>query len=275
MSVLDLEHDIYRGEPPSQPQSLYTAPSIITTSSSSSLLSIGRLGAIAENLEFAISRWARNARRNYFSASDSSLSYSSSSSSLPHSTLTKSRQIRRHTRLRSGSSLSSLRTLLSERAIATRISRMKALEASRRIPQQFSLYLPPSITHKSAQNKSGVAALENDRLHPPTISTALPLVLNQLDLAIKQATKNSRLCQRHRGPPCTSHALDDNYPGIKYLRARRGRKGKRPESPPRPKLLPIIEKPMAKPQAWFLDVASPTWADLRAIGKVQSAVADL
>ena len=268
MSVLDLEHDIYRGEPPPQPQSLYTAPSIITTSSSS-LLSIGHLGTIAAKLEFAISQWARNARRNYSSASNSSLSYSSSSSS-SLSTLTKFRQTRR-TR-RPGSSLSSLRTLQSERAITTRISRMKALEASRRIPRQFSLYLPPFI---SAQNKSGVAALGNDH-HPLTISTALPLVLNQLELAVKRSPRNSRSHQRHRGPPPrTSHTPDDNYPGLDDIRTPQGRKGKRPESPPRPKLLPIIEKPMTKPQAWFLDVASPTWADLRAIGKVQSAVAGL
>ena len=274
MSLPQHDNDIYRGDPPPQSSLLDTAPSIISFSSSSSssasLPPASPLGAIAAKLELAISRWAKNVRGNS-STSDSSSSHSSSSLSS-----TKSQQTQR-TRRTTGS-LSSLRTLQSERAIATRISRMKALEASRRIPRQFSLYL--AVSHEYPQNRSGVAVPEND--HPVIVSTSLPLVLNQLDLATRKAASNHRLRQRHRNPSSTldfsSFALqtaDDNQSGSVRPPAPRGRKGKHRQSLVTLQSPPVIEKPMSKPQAWFLDVASPTWADLRAIGKVRSAVTDL
>lgn len=275
MSVLEHEHDIYRGEPP-QPQSLYTEPSIISTSSSSgsasTRLAASRLGAIAAKVELAISRWARNVRGNSSSTSDSSSSPSSSSSSLPKS------QRSRHSRRPSVSS-ASLRTLQSGREIAARILRMKALEEFRRVPRQFALYIPPSMSHKSLRNQPGTAVdLENrqPKDHSLTSSTSLPLVLKQLDLAIRKTARNHRLRQRHRSPAANPSSLDfasqteHNQSGSVYPRAPRGRKGKHRESPTRTKSLLITEEPISEPQAWFLDVANPTWADLRAIGKVRS-----
>ena len=282
MSIPDHDHDIYRGEPSQPQQPLYTAPSVIsssTSSSASSLLAASRLGAIAAKLELAISRWAKNVRGNSSSASESSSSHSPSSSIV---TLTKSQHTRRRSRR---SSVSSLRTLQSEREISARISRMKALEESRRIPRHFTLYLPLSISLRSPQNHSGAAMDIEDGQSTNqslTSSTSLTLVLNQLDLAIKKAGRNRRTRQRHRHPPRNTSSLDfssfpsqlDNQFGSgPDPPAPRGRKGKHRESSTTAESsTPIIEEPIFKSQAWFLDVANPTWADLRAIGKVRFAV---
>ena len=275
--IPEYDHDIYRGEPSQPQQPLYAAPSVIstaTTSSASSLLAASRLGAIAAKLELAISRWAKNVRGNSPSTSDSSSSHSPSSSIV---TLTKSQHTRRRGRR---SSVSSLRTLQSEREISARISRMKALEESRRIPRHFTLYLPPSLTLRSPQNHSGAAVEIGDRQSTNqslTSSTSLTLVLNQLDLAIKKAGRNRRTRQRHRNPPRNTSSLDlfsfpsqlvhDHQfgPGPDPP-ATRSRKGKHRESSTA-ESIPNMEE--LKSQAWFFDVANPTWADLRAIGKVR------
>jgi magnesium transporter len=278
MSILEHDHEIYRGEPPHPQQSVYATPSIVSTSTSTSALSLlatSRLGPIAAKVELAISRWAKSVRGN--SSSEFGSSHSPSSSIV---TLTKPQHTRRRSRR---SSLASLRTFQSEREISARISRMKALEESRRIPRHFTLYLP--TPHRSPQY--GAAVDTEDR--PPTnqyltSSTSLSLVLDQLDLAIKRAERNRRFRQRHRSPPRQSSILDfscfppqtvhDNQSGSGPVHpsALRGRKGKQRESPTTAKFPPIIEEPISKSQAWFLDVASPTWADLRAIGKVRFAV---
>jgi magnesium transporter len=276
------DHDIYRGEPSQPQQPLYTAPSIISTSpssSASSFLAASRLGAIAAKLELAISRWAKNVRGTS-SDSESSSSHSPSSSIV---TLTKSQHTTRRRNRRS--SVSSLRTLQSEREISARISRMKALEESRRIPRHFTLYLPLSISLRSPQNHSGAAMDIEDRQSTNqflTSSTSLTLVLNQLDLAIKKAGRTRRTRQRHRSPPCNTSNLDfssfplqlehdSQFGGPDHPRAPRGRKGKHRESSAAAEFTPIMEEPISKSQAWFLDVANPTWADLRAIGKVRFA----
>ena len=280
--IPEYDHDIYRGEPSQPQQPLYAASSVIstsTTSSASSLLAASRLGAIAAKLELAISRWAKNVRGNS-STSESSSSHSPSSSIV---TLTKSQHTRRRGRR---SSVSSLPTLQSEREISARISRMKALEESRRIPRHFTLYIPHSISLRSLQNHSG-AAMDIGGRHSAnqslTSSTSLTLVLNQLDLVIKNAGRNRRTRQRHRNPPRNTSSLDlfsfpsqfvhdhqfssgPDPPGT------RSRKGKHRESSTAAESNPIMEEPIFKSQAWFLDVANPTWADLRAIGKVRSAV---
>jgi magnesium transporter len=155
---------------------------------------------------------------------------------------------------------------------------MKALEEFRRIPRHFTLYLPLSTS-----NHSGAAMDMEDRQSTNqsiTSSTSLTLVLNQLDLAIKKAGRNRRTRQGHRNPPRNPSSLDlSSFPSHDYQfgsdpypRAPRGRKGKHRESPTATESTSIMEEPTFKPQAWFLDVANPTWADLRAIGKVRFAV---
>ena len=65
----------------------------------------------------------------------------------------------------------------------------------------------------------------------------------------------------------TSGSVDEARLAAAAAAVRRGKKGKQragvcvnPAT--------ILEELQAKPKAWFLDVANPTWADLRAIGKV-------
>ena len=103
---------------------------------------------------------------------------------------------------------------------------------------------------------------------------------------MKKGGRNRRLRQRHRSPPVNPATLDldlssfasqmvhDNQSGPLHPRAPRGGKGKHRESPIGTKT-PVIEESISKPQAWFLDVANPTWADLRAIGKVLSSIFNL
>jgi len=267
MSVLQHDHDVYRGEPSQPQQSLHTTPSILSTSSSaSSLLAASRLGAIAAKVELAISRWSKNVRGN--STSESTSSHSPSSSIV---TLTKSQHTRRRTRR---SSLSPLRPLQSERDISARISRMKALEEARRIPRHFTLYLPFSISHRSPQNQPGAAEdIEDGQPTNQSLisSTSLSFVLNQLDFAIKKA--NPLLRRRHRKPlkPSSLDFLSETVQSGSGSSTLRGRKGKHRESPTA-RFPPIIEEPISKSQAWFLDVGNPTWADLRAIGKVLFSV---
>ena len=280
--IPEYDHDIYRGEPSQPQQPPYTAPSVISTttsSSASSLIAASRLGAIAAKLEIAISRWAKNVRGNSSSASAESSSSNSPSSSIV--TLTKSQHTRRRGRR---SSVSSLPTLQSEREILARISRMKALEESRRIPRHFTLYLPLSISLHSPQNHLDAAMDTGDRQSANqslTSSTSLTLILSQLDLAIKKAGRNRRTRQRHKNPPRNTSSLDlSSFPSQfdsqffsgTDLRASRGRKGKHRESPTVAESTPIMEEPIFKSQAWFLDIANPTWADLRAIGKVRFVV---
>lgn len=271
------DEDIYRGEPPQHPQDQAVEPapsesSHSSTSSSSSSRAGGRIGAIAAKLELAISRWSKNVRGNSSTSSSSSSSSSSSRSSVV--TLTKSQLARRRRRR---SSVSSLRTMQSERDIAARITRMKALQESRQIPRQFALYLPPSIAPAFQQPATIHFGLDSEpkkgeRDRRITWSTSLPLILGQLDLAMRKSDRNHRTRERNksRGPADDlSFPHHSQIPTIKSpSAARRGRKGKHREQM-HPKPATILEEPQVKRQAWFLDVANPTWADLRAIGRVR------
>ena len=255
------QDDIYRGEiEPEQvfqerPPSLSTVDSV--SSSSSSSVVGGRIGAIAAKLELAISKWAKHVRGH--SSSSSNSSSASSISSLR--TSTKSRRRRRR---------SSVSTVQSEREIAARITRLKALHKYRQVPREFALYLAP--TAPDTHNESGAGS---------NIQTTGPIsrILSQLEIAIRRP----RHRHRHRGgrpsdapanlfPPITSAVAEDTLL-ISYAAARRHRKGKQNEA--------FVPKPVRTPegpsttwhQAWFLDVANPTWADLQAIGRVSVVLA--
>jgi len=269
----DSEDDIYRGEVEREPtlHSQVPASSVSSCSSSSDSLSFlagGRFGAIAAKLELAISRWAKHVRGNSSSASSSSTT--SSVSSLP--TLSRSQFISRRRRR---SSVSSLHTLHSEREIAARITRLKALRISRQIPREFCLYLPLSIREAQSASQTGVDLNSNTRSDRPAISTSsLPTILSQIEVAIRNTGRQHRHRHRRRGNrtfeemnhqllayagPSTNNSLTTSV--------RRDRKGKA-QANNIFKPTTIVEEPHTKPQAWFLDVANPSWADLRAIGKV-------
>ncbi|KXN90066.1 Magnesium transporter ALR2 [Leucoagaricus sp. SymC.cos] len=285
------DDDIYRGERspsarPSTPDTIVSSsPSSSSSSSSSSgsLLAGGRLGALTSIVEQAITRWARNARGRSSSSSSSSFSSSSSSSSSIFSKITASRTSlgRRRYRRSSGSSLL---TMSSEKDIAVRITRMKALEESRQIPRQFILYLPPSLNFAGTSRRARRDLDAEDGSRQITQTRSLRGVLDKLGIALRKATKTRRQSgQVQVGTPRRSRSLVSRplrQPRPRDLQkasrspssrsqTRGGRKGKHRESASHGRRLVRFSEPIgAAPKAWFLDVASPTWEDLRAIGKL-------
>ncbi|KAJ7225552.1 hypothetical protein GGX14DRAFT_511699 [Mycena pura] len=247
MSANDLawdESDIFRGEPPLVPiQPRSPTPSHLSSASSSSGSYFGgRLGAIAAVVELAISRWAGNESSGSSSTSDSD-----------HGSVAHSRVARtsRHSK--------------SELHISTRIGLIQAREESRQIPRQFALYLPPSLAPPDA-NSERIIKTHN-----------LPFILEQLDAALKGSTKVKRRerPQRPEDPPKLQHhhfMLPDvvkapsraaSFTDLAALRDTQ-RKGKNKEG----QAANTIERSSSMPKAWFLDIASPTWDDMRAIGKL-------
>lgn len=273
----DDDHDIYRGEPPS---SLRSSSSSSMSSSTSSGHTAGPLETIAAAVELAISRWARRARGN----SSSRSSTSSSSSSANSSTTTRTRS-RRRRRL----SVSTLRTMQSERNIA---ARRKALEESRQIPRNFALYVPPQEAEAGRWAPPipwRVVSGDRDKATNERIiwTTSLPLVLSQVEAAMKRPSRPRRPRGRSRGPSTRpngstpveyferqelAHTLATS--GVNSATVRKLKKGKQRDphasfkraEPPTECDPPETH---ALPKAWFLDVASPTWEDLRALGKVR------
>ncbi|KAG5352265.1 hypothetical protein C0989_003013 [Termitomyces sp. Mn162] len=191
----------------------------------------GRLGAIAAVVELAISRWARQWTRG--TASDSS------SSSSRSSIITLSRPQR--LRIRRRRSVATVQSDQSERDIAARISLLKAREESRQVPRNFTLYLPPSIS-----SSEDVAP----RITP---TNSLPVLLQQLDIVVKKATKAHRNHDRQHLPSGKNRAKQPVRHQDYML--------------PSPAVQSFIPQSI-KPKAWYLDVASPTWEDMRTLGKV-------
>ncbi|KAJ7125622.1 hypothetical protein C8R43DRAFT_898190 [Mycena crocata] len=237
------DSDIFRGPPP-PPRSPSPSHESTTSNSSSGSYLGGRLGAIAAVVELAISRWAGN---------DSPTSSSSSSSS-DSDFIHHSRAPRRVHRNKS------------EHDVSTRISRAQALEESRQVPRHFTLYLPPSL------------AANSQRI---TQTTSLPSILGHLDAALKKSTRARRQQERERSPrpemdpPGPSH-LHFMLPDVIKAPSRAAsftdlsalgdtqRKGKYKEG----HLPQATEPSRSMPKAWFLDCSSPTWDDMRAIGKL-------
>ncbi|KAJ7596996.1 hypothetical protein C8J56DRAFT_303871 [Mycena floridula] len=230
-----MDADIYRG--PQPPPELHAPVSSILSesSSTSSFLGLRRLGAVTSVVEQAITRWARRNR----SASSASSS-SSSSSSLQLS--------RRPSRRRRSSITSSV-------DFAARISLLKARAESRQVPREFSLYLPPSL-NPVPEDASRVIR-----------SSSLPDVLSLLDTALKRGRRNpdKKPATKPEGEP-TALFLPDTIkvpsrpPSFTDLGTLRKGKWKHKDD--------IASKDTPAPKAWFLDVASPTSADMQAIGKL-------
>ncbi|KAK0506491.1 hypothetical protein EDD18DRAFT_1123644 [Armillaria luteobubalina] len=257
----DDEDDIYRGPLPSpspRPESILSSSS----SSSGSGFGVTRLGAIATVVEHAISRWAR---RGVASSSASTTSSSSSSSQSSIVTLTRSQMERRRRRHQG---MGSLHSDQSERDIAARISLIKAREESRLVPRQFSLYLSPAyrvfVQDDAQQTQKFI------------LTSSLPSVLSQLDTALKKASKARRYQERarlirvaeipsHRDFMLPESAIPIRPASFNDLtEIHKLRKGKHREPPTAS--TSIVSDP--SPKMWFLDVASPTSADMHAIGKL-------
>lgn len=280
-TVLDNDDDdIYRGEPPFPKDDVSSVTTGSSGSSSSSSERFGGpLGAITAVVELAISRWARGVRRGSSASSvstSSSSTSSSSTSSTSRSSVNTLTRMRRRLRRRRSASQTSLQTMQSERDIVARISRLKALEESRQLARHFALYLPPTMAIPG-RDLFMVPEGKDDRI---LSTTSLSFLLRQLENITKR-TRNRRPRGRSRGPqnilePSRStgrhHLNADNlvrplHSASSFDPSKKSKKGKSRQSPA-VSSAPVASKPRLMPKAWFLDVASPTWADLKALGKV-------
>lgn len=274
--VEEEDDDIYRGLPDDQPPpATITAPqhpprpespaSASSSSSSSGYSVSGRLGALAAVVENAITRWAR---RNSSSSSLNSSSSSSSSASRSPSVQTKStrRRRRRH---------NADYNARSERDI---LARIRVRQETRRIPRGFSLYVPPQLRTFRTNASMSHPVLQYDeqgvlRTH------LLPAVLNRVQHALRMSEKlrqPGRAFQRVDRTTTVDSGIDlapFSPP------ATHGKTGKGKQRDPSRALREHVPKPIPEDVAgsgkkswpsWWLDVSSPTYADMKALGKVSS-----
>ncbi|KAH7925205.1 hypothetical protein BV22DRAFT_1195365 [Leucogyrophana mollusca] len=282
--AIEEDGDIYRGEAPvlprsPSPESIVSASSSSSSSSSSgSFITGGRIGALAAVVEHAITRWAR---RNS-SASSSSSNSTRSTSSLRSSvfTLSRPRQARRRRRR---SSSANLHSAASERDIA---ARLRARQESRQIPREFTLYLPPSLCPDSAQLSALPSTQPNEYI---SHSSSLPLILSELETALRKPSRARRNREKSRQQTTSSSGSAQHQDSLlpESLRApsrpasftdldgfRAARKGKQKEIPhpipevPKMSIFGATHEVRRAPKAWWLDVASPSWDDMRSIGKL-------
>lgn len=277
------DHDIYCEVkyPPSQtsgPESVSSRSPSFTASSTSFRLAGGRLGAIATRLERAIARWARANWADSTSSLNSDISSDSSRSSFR----TANKLTRRKRRNPSAADIASF-----ERAIE---ARLKAREARQTVPREFNLYTP-----SEDDPLQGPGPVEERQQTVRTFS--LDLMLPHLDnlLRSRRHGKSRRTrpvgsatvtepdsthqSQPHRGRTARDWAgnvsrVDE--PDRATPRLEKG-KDKMPSSisptPNAPKHSPIpLRDPEAGklPPAWWLDVANPSWEDMRTLGRVST-----
>ncbi|KAH9898329.1 hypothetical protein C8Q73DRAFT_727005 [Cubamyces lactineus] len=271
------EQDIYRGHRPSPPRSPSPSSSERSSSSSSSSSSVfgGRLGAISAGVEHAISRWARAW------TSSSSLS-SSTSSSASVITLTKSQAARR--RKRRPRSLATIHNARSEREVAARI---RAREDLRNIPRGFVLYTPSS-EHTAGKSQTTRPQVPQE---PVFRTTSLPDLTTRLSAVLKDRARARRIRTEPVSPlpsrplsPHQDYMLSDENdvarPSLSLPMSRHSAKGKQravmnmhgsthstPAASTTKSQLPGSMHSRV-PKAWWLDVSSPTWEDMCAIGKL-------
>ncbi|KAG1749948.1 uncharacterized protein EDB91DRAFT_1235379 [Suillus paluster] len=273
---LDRNDDIYRGDVPHAP-----APTIAesvapaSSTSSSGTFITGRLGALAAVVEHAITRWAR---RRSSSASISSPSSSSTSFRSSIYAPSRPRQTRRRQRRTSSANM---RSTHSEREVA---ARLRVRQKIRRVDRGFTLYLPPSLSPEIAVTRLSESL--NRPQQPVSRTTSLPVALNWLEAALKNASRGKKSKGKQRqlslGTPPPSlhhHYMSDSVPsrsasfGDLSTTLQSSVQGKRKEYFPRNRT-PHDPTPGGShefnraPKAWWLDVASPTWDDLQTIGKL-------
>lgn len=251
----DSNGDIYRGSVPSDlrtvtPDNITVSSSTSSSSSSTSTASIRLVQrALATVVELAISRWARH--------SPSTDDGSSSSSTSTHPSSTRRRRSRRRPRRASVSTVS-----IDPAQIA---QARDASERARRVPRDFHLVLPyPPSRSRGIQQRV---------LHTANIST----ILSRLELAMKRSSrpqkeKQSRF-QRESAVPISPRTLAlQNVSPTRIEEDIRRRRLKQPRQLVRPSIGLSNQQDGGFGQgrsAWWLDVASPTWEDMRAIGTVR------
>lgn len=270
------DDDIYRGLPDDQPPPPAITippppprPESSTSSSSSSSSSgysvSGRLGALAAVVEQAITRWAR--RNSSTSSLTTSTSSSSSTSRSVLSVQTKStkRKRRRH---------NADQNARSERDI---LARIRARQETRRIPRGFSLYVPPQLRTSRASTPASDPVPQYDeqgvlRTH------LLPVVLNRVQNALRLSEKlrqPERVIQKGNRTLALETVIDGVSPSPQGRDRRRAGKGKH-RDPNRthreriPRSIPdgTVGSEKGSWPSWWLDISSPTYPDMRALGKV-------
>lgn len=259
--------DIYRGPAPQpapapRPNTPENASVSDSSSSSSSSSASTRLvqRALATLVELAITRWARS--------SSSSAGSSSSSSSIHASSVRRQRSQRRARR-------ASVSTIAVDPANMARAR--EAMERARRVPRNFHLVLPNT-------------AARSRQVQQRTLQTSsLPLILDQLGLTLKASVHDRRDKQpRFRRIPAAAVGVrgsDSNNDGQATTSPPHAPQKSDEEdlTRRRPRQVKQLVRPsvgitgqqdggfsMGKP-AWWLDVASPTWEDMRSIGTVRLA----
>lgn len=262
------QHDIYRGAPTTF--ALDGADDISENSSSSSS-SIGPLGALAAAVELAITRWAKI---HSDGSSTTSSSSSSSGSTTKRTSVTRRRKSRRY------SASASLFNIRHERAFYVR---KKAREECKLVSREFTLLLPfeASDTLDKSQTSSGMHPNAIDNLVQQRVvkTTSMSLVLSHLDSALRKSAK----LRRNQERSTHSSDLSDYFHDRSHTPSSKGTgKGKikksdgslderagttQPRSFARPSRSTDLQ---SYRKTWWLDVASPTWDDMRSIGKVNN-----
>ncbi|KAH8997262.1 hypothetical protein EDB92DRAFT_1402578 [Lactarius akahatsu] len=265
------DYDIYRGVqyPTSQALGSESASSqspSFTASSTSFRLAGGRLGAIATRLERAIARWARA----NWADSSSSLNSETSTDSSRSSFRTTNKSTRRRRRRSSVADIQ--QRMLSERTVA---ARLRAREARRTVPREFNLYSP-------SENDP---SLDPAPLEEVVRTFSLDQMLPHLEILLRRHGKPRR--PRHRGRamvhelgyPHQSHPHQERAPRNGAGEASRAdaadgvphklEKGKDKMPAPRHPSMPLREPGAGKPPpAWWLDVANPSWEDMKSLGRL-------
>ncbi|EKM83913.1 hypothetical protein AGABI1DRAFT_66982 [Agaricus bisporus var. burnettii JB137-S8] len=160
---------------------------------------------------------------------------------------------------------------------------MKAIEESRQIPRQFILYLPPPPKHPQSSRCTARGHDDGDYGSKKVIRTSsLSLVLDQLGERLKRTTRGRRLhgkfgvgtlplhqsrkvTYKPQGQSVIIATESGSATPLQGSNIRRSDKGKHREGSNH---LHHLQATSRAPRAWFLDVSSPTWGDLKAIGKL-------
>ncbi|KAI0003718.1 hypothetical protein BJV74DRAFT_811126 [Russula compacta] len=280
-----LDQDIYRGDrhstlqtpEPGPATSIKSVSSASSGSGSSVRLAGGRLGALATRLERAITRWAR---KNWADSS-SSVTSSSSSDSSRSSFRTANKSSRRKRRPPSIADIQQREQ--SERAIAARI---RAREIGRAVPREFNLYAPPLFPLQDP------GPIEEEQRVMRAFS--LDVMLPHLDRLLRKPGKPRRSRHRSRSRtesdqardqrhlhPQQGHSAEDaasiasrtdalNDPSLTAEKGKDKIPCTTPSLDPLQVPLTFTRDSVARMprQAWWLDVASPSWEDMKTLGRL-------
>lgn len=166
------------------------------------------------------------------------------------------------------------------------------------MPREFHLY-SPRLAEATAQKPARRSRAVDVGSEPPGVlrTTALPLILQELSRSMK-TTARSRRSQGTSSTPGPSSQTSSTqtsglFDGLQFRdfvlppsepsgdyrpvpledarMRRRGRKGKHRDVPATIPIPPRMTRDVSDDnadKAWWLDVANPTWEDMRAIGKV-------